>query len=482
MKKVFFLCWLFLQLALNQGLHGQMVSREEAAVIAQKYVRKVSDFYGGWSGSTEAFPQALLEFRKGDKLIGYFCQVEPEGFIVMPLRRELGPVKASAEHGRFDPLAEEGPGAFLREEMAEEIQTIESGFLGVESARVEDVESLCEFSYRQAWKEVYEYSPGTGRVLTPDPKNYAEGLIMTTTLWHQATPYNNFCPPMGCPDTGNGRALVGCTGLAMAQIMRFWAWPPHFVGSDDWYDWGAMKDVVTTSSPASEQNAVAGLNVHAADLAQTIYSCSNSIVADPLNSVPNALENHLYFSFALDTVSRKTASANDWWIFIKAMLNLNRPILYLVNAHAMVCDGWREFAGPYEYHMNWGGGPDHPYTTWHILDNLPQGGFYYERIIANIFPNTALSSAPTGTFPGGTIRYFDVDASSSSCVFQAGNWLQLGRNIRVAGTGSTTGLKFYGTPAANTLIYTDGVRNNGIVVTQGAVQLINGGQIRIQKQ
>lgn len=479
MRKLFFLWFVFLWVNGPLMLNAQMVSREEAAIISQNYVRKVSDFYGGWSGSTEASPQALQEFRQGDLLIGYYCQVSPEGFIVMPLRRELGPVKASSEQGRFDPLAEEGIGSFLREEMAEEVLAIESKFSSIESAKVEDVESLCEFSYRQAWDEVYQYRAGSGKIFTPDPKNYAEGLIMTTTLWHQSAPYNNLCPPMGCPDTGNGRALVGCTATAMAQIMRFWAWPPHRNGSDHWYNWQGMKDVVTSSSPQAEQDAVAILSVNAADLAPTLYSCTNSIVADPLTSVPNALKNHFFFSSAVDTVSRKTATAYNWWIFIKAMLNLNRPILYLVNAHAIVCDGWREFAGPYEYHMNWGGGPNHPYTTWHTLDNLPQGGFYYERIIANIFPNTALSHSPTGTFPGGTIRYFDVDASSSGVIFQPGNWLQFGKRIKITGTGSTTGFFFNGTLSAPTLLYTDGVRNRGIVVKGGSMKVSNGGQVRL---
>jgi len=454
----------------NSYLSAQMVTIDEAANIAARYIQMISDRYGSWAGSSEARPGPMQELKMGDKLIGYYCNAMPDGFLIVPLRRELGAVKASSDKGRFDPTSEKGIIGFVKYIMSGQINTIESNFRNIERVTVEELESLCEFSYRQAWNDIDRYVPGSFSKDTLLKWNYAQGQIMLNTFWEQGPPYNNACPDLGCTTTTNGRALAGCTAVAMAQIMRHWAWPLYLSGSSFWYDWEHMSDQVFSYSPQIEQDAVAALCYHAASLSGSNFGCD--ITTGDFELTKDAFKNFFFYSNTVNLLRRRHYKWEDWWNMMKAQLNANRPILYFVVAHAIVCDGWREW-GSIEYHMNYGWGVE-PYTTWYLFDNLHWGDFDMEQMITNIFPSTALGNSPIGNYPGGIVRYFDVDAQSSGAIFEPGNWLQLGKKVKIRGTG--TGFIFNGTSAEPTLIYTDGVRNKGIVVKNGTMKLINGGE------
>jgi len=50
------------------------------------------------------------------------------------------------------------------------------------------------------------------------------------SLWHQGSPYNDFCPEL---DPGlDNRTVVGCVATAMSQSMYYWQWP--YTGQNSW--------------------------------------------------------------------------------------------------------------------------------------------------------------------------------------------------------------------------------------------------------
>ena len=55
---------------------------------------------------------------------------------------------------------------------------------------------------------------------------------LVTTHWNQNYPYNIQCPvDPNATGQANGHAWAGCVATAMAQIMKFWAYPEHGIGS-----------------------------------------------------------------------------------------------------------------------------------------------------------------------------------------------------------------------------------------------------------
>ena len=57
-----------------------------------------------------------------------------------------------------------------------------------------------------------------------------------------------------------------------------------------------------------------------------------------------------------------------WFDLIRSEIDADRPMLYYIHSHAVVCDGYRDDDGQLEFHMNYGW--NNSYTTWYVLDNL----------------------------------------------------------------------------------------------------------------
>ena len=89
---------------------------------------------------------------------------------------------------------------------------------------------------------------------------------MITTHWKQNPYYNDLCP---YDYTYNQRALTGCVATAMAQIMKYWSYPEHGIGSHSYvpqqhpqygtqyadfsnttYLWSSMPSTVNSSNTA----------------------------------------------------------------------------------------------------------------------------------------------------------------------------------------------------------------------------------------
>lgn len=54
-----------------------------------------------------------------------------------------------------------------------------------------------------------------------------------TSLWHQGSPYNEFCPEL--PPYSGTHVVVGCVATSMTQVMDYWEWPNTGVGTASVY-------------------------------------------------------------------------------------------------------------------------------------------------------------------------------------------------------------------------------------------------------
>ena len=462
-------------------LQGQFVAQDEATHIANNWIQMVIDKYGHWSDSENAIAQAAQEFKRNDKLIGYFCPVNPKGYILVSLRKELAPVKAYSDRFNLDLKDEKGMTDLLKSNMIRIIDTIEFQLGNIETINESDLVNIVEIDYRQHWAYIASYLPGSIQKNTSPADNYQEGEILTSSIWHQGAPYNNDCIYLGCTSPSNGRALVGCVATAGAQIMKYWNWPPYGVGTgyNDTYDWPNMLDNTTTSSTAAEQAAVAELNHEIGIAVAMDYGCdeSGAVTADMVG----VYENHYRYQTVCGFIYRSTFGAETWFDLIKGQINVNRPIQYRVPGHSIVCDGWQEFGSPLvrQYHMNYGWA--NSASTWYTLDALHLGNPAGEYMIVNIVPVYALGSSISGTY--GTLsfpyRYFDRDATGSSATFNSGQFIQILPDLTVTGTGTSTYVRFYGSAGQYTRIYSQGDPNDGITITGGALRLRNGGSIKL---
>ena len=224
----------------------------------------------------------------------------------------------------------------------------------------------------QQWHDLAEGNLDMGRAIT-----VVAPLIQTQ--WDQGWPYNNLCPD---------GTVTGCVATAMAQMMKYWNYPPTGIGmhSYEWngqtvsadfgnttYDWDNMLNSYSDNSTEAEQNAVATLMFHCGVSVDMNYgpgwAGGSGAFAE---SIAGALINYFNYSPETQLIYRANYSSNDWTNMIKAELNQSRPIVYCGSGsgggHAFVCDGYNN-SNYFHFNWGWSGYCDEYYS----LDDLSPG-------------------------------------------------------------------------------------------------------------
>jgi hypothetical protein len=495
--------------AAAQASTSQLVAPDQAQLVAQNWLSVIVTTTGSWAGVTNPKLLDLTELKHGERLVGYFYAVEPRGFIVVSLRQELAPVQAYSDENNLDPAGNHGLIDLIKVEMDDILTTIESQAGPIETASTQAVASQMEIDYRPVWQQL-SVDPAQFQQLAASPEwNYQAGSVLLTSSWHQRDPYNR-----STPNGDGGRTVVGCVATAGAQLMRYWAWPPYGVGShsytwdgdqscggsttggtlsatfSDTYDWAHMANryVISGTGWVDENgnplttthlDAAAELSREAGIAVNMDYGfCESSAYTYDMGT---AYQNVFRYSTDAIRSDRNAYTATAWFDRMKANFNVNRPIHYRVTGHSIVADGWRDTGNPivHQYHMNYGW-QDVSYNTWWALDGLHLGGLNEEYMLERIHPVNTLNAGLTNTtFPRDAsfpYRYFAVDTTGSYVTFQSGQLLQFLPHVTVM---SVVGpIRFEGTSALNTRLFTRGDTARGVRIISGTLRLNDGGGIR----
>ncbi|HER42904.1 MAG TPA: hypothetical protein ENO08_00400 [Candidatus Eisenbacteria bacterium] len=473
---------------------AQIVTPDEARVVATNWIAGVVAATGAWGGSSAASVGEVEEIRRGGRLLGYWCHIEPVGHVVVSFRRELSPVKASSETWDGDPACDADIVDVIKLKIEQEHDYIESRLGPIEAASSSDIEALLERSSRDEWA-VLSLLPGEFRsalAASAVLADYQEGMVLLTTNWHQGDPYNLHMPSntSDCNEFFDYRCAVGCVAIAAAQIMKYWNWPPYGEGSpyDDYYDWTNMPDELTPLSPQPQIAATSVLVAEVGQACQMIYcnhGCASSAVIE--NMLPAYKDNFRFSQLAL-IMTRTNYSSESWYGLIQTNINWNSPLHYRIPDHQLVCDGWRIVSTIRQYHMNYGWAnyvPDDkecwtPYlgigsNTWFTLDVMPCAVLSEERMIGYLIPSVSLNNSLSGTYaaePAFPWRYINMETAGESAVFAAGQMIQSLPGMRVRCTSTTGGsVRFYGSEGLHTRIFARGEWTKGVKITAGGIAL-----------
>ena len=274
-----------------------------------------------------------------------------------------------------------------------------------------------------------------------------EPLIQTQ--WDQRSPYNMLCP---------SGTVTGCVATAMAQVMKYWNYPEHGMGSHSYiprdhpeygeqsadfnatyYDWNNMINTYGSATPDQRQ-AVAILLYHcgvAVDMNYGPASTGGSGAAT--STVATVLKT--YFNYSSETQYKSRSGYDDsiWISMLEAELNLNHPIQYNGKdsnngGHSFVCDGYNndDF-----FHFNWG---------WSGAND----GYYS---INSLNPGTGGAGSGSGVFNYNQGAIFGICPPEECAADEPTNlvYVQDGRNITLTWTVAS------GATSYN--IY----RNNGLI-------------------
>jgi hypothetical protein len=225
--------------------------------------------------------------------------------------------------------------------------------------------------------------------------------------WDQGVPYNAFCPTTPSGGSG-GRCWTGCVATCMAQIMYYWRYPLVGTGvhsyncpgygvltanfGQTYYDWNAMLNQYSTSSPGQSVFAVAQLQYHCGISVNMQYGPNGSGAQSTF--VDDALKTFFNYSPSTSYAQRASYNQTNWEALLINNLDNGRPVYYAgddgTTGHAFVCDGY-QLGSPNYFHFNfgWSGSGDGYYTV-----NDPQGFSYNQDVVKNIYPDDAAYTYP----------------------------------------------------------------------------------------
>jgi hypothetical protein len=376
------------------------VNINEAVIVANNWLHLSQEVGWGWSKAPDFAPQSAIPISENGQLVGYCFTVPAHGYLVTPAYRELAPITAYSFESYFDPKAEDGFCAMIRQQLFEKEQLVAT-CLATPNPPAEWAPALNQMAQDDhMWHDysgtyaqftaAFKAENDTNSVnIGPDHHNRPYDLDdmtpLTTSSWHQGTPYNSFCP-MG----DGGRTVVGCVATACAQILYYWQQPvagtgshsytwggDHSCGSttpnqslaatfSDSYDWANMLPSYSGSEPQAQIDAVSELCYEVGVALNMDYGHCGS--GANTASVQNILPAYFGYVNEIDIQNRNGySSASTWFAMLQQDLNLNRPMQYRIASHSIVCDGWR-ISGTDQVHMNYGWADSH--NAWYTVDAL----------------------------------------------------------------------------------------------------------------
>lgn len=332
MKKIIFIITLFSTVVVK----SQKVSLYEAIKVAEIIAKNNSK-------STDINKNNIIVFtekkatNKGKDTLLYVCKLTNKGFIIIAADKNIPPVLGYCKNGIFN-LDSLPPGLiYLLNKYQYETKQIQK----------------TKFSNNTNKKDWELYIKKGIR-----PIKNSKGAVspILSTIWGQQNGYNQFVP---------GKSPAGCTAVAMAQILRYWACRIEPKGelngvnfANTTYQWAKMEN-----DKPNIYNAL--LIYHAGVSCKTSYS-SKSKGGGGSSSTPRKARDGFvnYWGMKSDAdVKWRIWNLRKWKNMLKSELNKGRPLLYSggglnpksksvgASGHSWVIDGYNSDE---QFYCNWG--------------------------------------------------------------------------------------------------------------------------------
>ncbi len=381
---------IFVGLLLPVNIRSEVATSREMEQVCQNWLIYMVAQHGSWAGSTSPQIAGVEDIIVNDTVIGKKYSISPSGYVVVPVLKELPPIKLSSETSELVLTNSEGMGQLIKDVLHDRVRMFVEAYGSMEISQPTKGTPVFDAINKQQW-DYYNVSLKTfqdnlnTKVLEP----MTEVGPLLTTSWHQGDPYNQLCP-IGYQGY---RCVVGCVATAAAQIIAYHQWPPfgygdysYYWGGDysctggytggatlsadfsDPYDWDNMADNCHVGCTPEEQQALSELCYEVGIIFEMDYgACGSGVYPSDVPASMDRWAEHLRYRNSWNQYWRSSYNSTTWFTLIQDQINQNQPIEYYITAHAIVCDGWRDTGGLRQYHMNYGWDDGH--TTWYTLDN-----------------------------------------------------------------------------------------------------------------
>ena len=387
--------------------YAETANSDEALQVGRNWLSYIVSQKGSWSGTTKPEIIDYDEITAGDTVLATVFNVSPRGYIVVPVLKNLHPVKAYSDECNLDLTEPDGMALMLKEVLQHHVGSFADIYGSLEAVPSDQDPVLLAPHHRREWDKFAVSDEIFQAELASKSFQAMEDLgPLLTSSWHQSAPYNNFCPP-----GDGGRCVVGCVATATSQIMKYHQWPPDGVGEmtyywygdqscggtspamfltaylSDPYDWDNIGDYCGTGDPQEKQDAIAELCYEVGVALRMHYGVCGS-GAYHFN-VPGVFTDQFRFYDGITEEDRARHSYSSWSTLLKGQIEQGLPFQYGIYSHSIVGDGWRQTDSATQVHFNYGWGGSH--NMWYTIDDLycPWDGCssMVESAIINIIPD-----------------------------------------------------------------------------------------------
>ena len=299
------------------------ISKSEAEKVATRFMsEKIRRATKSQEGDVRIILNSFPLKDEANRTFLHTVNFEGGGFTLISGDNRIEPVLAYSDEGYFNSDTANYPGGlkFWLACVKEEIKIVQEA------------------------KEAPDYLQGLwNKYLAPETKaippvqpcsNLAYYYVapLTTTIWGQRSPYNLALPTIASGGDENGHVFVGCTTVAVAQILRYHQLPSS-------YQWSQMPN-----SGASTYTKSLMLSIH--NFIHMINSSYPEYLSYGTN-VPTTIDLGVLFRNYFGYSSATQGSYS--WSTLRNQLLAQKPVILRGtnqssgNGHAWVCDGYEEW-------------------------------------------------------------------------------------------------------------------------------------------
>jgi len=334
----------------------------------------------------------------------YVVYLAPSGFVIVPGDDLVEPIICFASEGEYDPSDTNPLGALVSRDLPGRVKAVRA-----EKGAPDHAPSVANTKWhalldRDQGDTETSQEMGISAVSDERVSPFVESKWSQTTVSGNAC-YNYYTPPYSAGSSSN--YPCGCVATAMAQLMRFHQHPTSGVGTTSFtiwvdgssqsralrggdgsggpYSWADMVLVPSSSTTATERQAIGAL-CHDAGVSVNMAYTSSESGTDTLKAREAFVD-----TFGYSNAVKGYNSGSNIGSGLNGMVNPNLDAGYPVvlgitgssGGHAIVCDGYGYDSATLYHHLNlgWAGSSD----AWYNLPNIDAGGYTFTSVYKCIY-------------------------------------------------------------------------------------------------
>jgi hypothetical protein len=228
------------------------------------------------------------------------------------------------------------------------------------------------------------------------------------TKWDQGCGYNALLPS-STNNTYCNKTVVGCSGVALSQIAKYWQYPNKGFGTISYLNDVTNKQITVNLDTVYFNwtkigDSIGQVGKSDFNLQHLMKNCAYVTRSrfgpegTAGNFTSDTIATYLGYSIMAKAMYPFPSNFDSVSTIIKKEIDNGRPVLLEINStsgnfpHGLVIDGYKA-TNPIEFHLNWGwGGRDNDYFALSTIYSKSLGtDFYPMRLVYNIKPRVEKS-------------------------------------------------------------------------------------------